>query len=210
LDSFAAGEADILVGTQMIAKGLDFPNVTLVGVLDADLSLYCGDYHAQERTFSLLTQVVGRAGRRNKPGRAVIQTFTPENPIITAASAQDYDAFYTHEIQSREALQAPPFSDLAVFTLSSVNEKEGLLAAQRVATTLKRYFEGEFSDLSTQVWGPVPAAVSRLNKRYRFIISFRGKNGKRLRELISRVLSGFQQAQLSRLISITAEINPYQ
>ena len=210
LDSFAAGEADILVGTQMIAKGLDFPNVTLVGVLDADLSLYCGDYHAQERTFSLLTQVVGRAGRRNKPGRAVIQTFTPENPIITAASAQDYDAFYAHEIQSREALQAPPFSDLAVFTLSSVNEKEGLLAAQRVATTLNRYFEGAFSDLSTQVWGPVPAAVSRLNKRYRFIISFRGKNGKRMRELISRVLSGFQQAQLSRLISITAEINPYQ
>ena len=210
LDSFATGEADILVGTQMVAKGLDFPNVTLVGVLDADLSLYCGDYHAQERTFSLLTQVVGRAGRRNKPGRAVIQTFTPENPIILAAAAQDYDTFYVHEIQSREALQAPPFSDLTVFTLSSVNEKEGMLAAQRVAVTLKQFFTGEFSDLSADVWGPVPAAISRLNKRYRFTVSFRGKNNKKMRELISRVLSGFQQAKLSRLISITAEINPYQ
>lgn len=210
LDSFSSGEADILVGTQMVAKGLDFPNVGLVGVLDADLSLYCGDYHAQERTFSLLTQVVGRAGRRNKSGRAVIQTFTPENPVILAAAAQDYDSFYQHEIRSREALQAPPFSDLTVFTLSSVNEKEGLLAAQRVAVTVKQFFAGEFSDLSSDIWGPVPATISRLNKRYRYTVSFRGKNSKRMRELISRVLSGFQQAQLSRLISITAEINPYQ
>lgn len=210
LDSFAQGNADVLVGTQMVAKGLDFANVTLVGVLDADLSLYCGDFYAQERTFSLLTQVVGRAGRRDKPGRAVIQTYTPENPVILAAAAQDYDSFYEYEIQSREALQAPPFSDLAVFTLSSTNEKEGALAAQRIAITLKRYFEGEFSDLASNILGPVPATISRLNKRYRYTVSFRGKNGKRMRELISRVISGFQQAQMSKLISITADINPYQ
>ncbi len=210
LDEFAEGKADILVGTQMVAKGLDFANVTLVGVLDADLSLYCGDYHAQERTFSLLTQVVGRAGRRSKPGRAIIQTYTPENPVILAAAAQDYDTFYAHEIQSREALQAPPFSDLAVFTLSSVNEQEGALAAQRVAITLQHYFDGEFSDLASNILGPVPATISRLNKRYRYTVSVRGKNGKRMRELISRVLVGFQQAQMSKLISITADINPYQ
>ena len=210
LDEFSEGNADILLGTQMVAKGLDFANVTLVGVLDADLSLYCGDYHAQERTFSLLTQVVGRAGRRSKPGRAIIQTYTPENPVILAAAAQDYDSFYEHEIQSREALQAPPFSDLAVFTLSSVNEKEGALAAQRVAVTLKRYFEGAFSDIASSILGPVPATISRLNKRYRFTVSFRGKNGKRMRELVSRVLLGFQQSQVSKLISITADINPYQ
>lgn len=210
LDQFAEGKADILLGTQMVAKGLDFANVTLVGVLDADLSLYCGDYHAQERTFSLLTQVVGRAGRRSKPGRAIVQTYTPENPIMLAAAAQDYDAFYALEIQSREALQAPPFSDLAVFTLSSVNEREGALAAQRVAITLKHYFDGEFADLATTILGPVPATISRLNKRYRYTVSFRGKNSKRMRELISRVLVGFQQAQISKLISITADINPYQ
>ena len=93
LDSFAKGGAAILLGTQMVAKGLDFDNVTLVGVLDADLSLYCGDYHAQERTFSLLAQVVGRAGRRNKPGRAVIQTYHPDHPVILTAAAQDYQSF---------------------------------------------------------------------------------------------------------------------
>ena len=210
LDEFAQGNADVLVGTQMVAKGLDFANVTLVGVLDADLSLYCGDYHAQERTFSLLTQVVGRAGRRSKPGRAVIQTYTPENPIILAAAAQDYIDFYSHEIQTREALQAPPFSDMTVFTLSSANEQEGALAAQRVAITLQHYFDGEFSDLSTNILGPVPATISRLNKRYRYTVSIRGKNSKRMRELISRVLVGFQQTQMSKLISITADINPYQ
>lgn len=209
LDRFAQGKADILLGTQMVAKGLDFANVTLVGVLDGDLSLYCGDYHAQERTFSLLTQVVGRAGRREKPGRAVIQTYTPENPIILAAARQDYLAFYDYEIQSREALGAPPFADLIVFTLSSVNDQEAAGTAQRVAATLVSYFEGEFSDLGSPLMGPVPASISRLNKRYRYTVSFRGKNNKRTRALISRVLSGFYQSQISRLISIAADINPY-
>lgn len=210
LESFGRGEADILVGTQMVAKGLDFDHVTLVGVLDADISLYCGDYHAQERTFSLLTQVVGRAGRRDKPGRAIIQTYTPENPVILAAAAQDYDSFYNMEIQTREALQAPPFFDLAVFSLSGTNEKETALAAQRVAITLEQYFKGEFSDIASTVWGPVPAAISRLNKRYRYTVSFRGKNGKRMRELITRILTGFQQTKMSQKISVTADINPYQ
>ncbi len=111
LEAFRAGQAQILLGTQMIAKGLDFENVTLAGVLDADLSLYSGDFRAGERTFSLLTQAVGRSGRRDKAGRAVIQTYTPENRVIQAAASQDYEAFYRYEIEMRQALMAPPFQD---------------------------------------------------------------------------------------------------
>ena len=110
LRDFAYGKYDIMLGTQMVAKGLDFPNVTLVGVLSADQSLYSGDFKSYERTFSLLTQVVGRAGRNQHNGFAVIQTFTPENPIINLAAKQDYDSFYADEIILRKALLYPPFA----------------------------------------------------------------------------------------------------
>ncbi len=209
LDSFAEGAADILLGTQMVAKGLDFDNVTLVGVLDADLSLYVGDYHASERTFSLIAQVVGRAGRRQKPGRAIIQTFTPQNPIILAAARQDYADFYRYEIDLRRALQAPPFCDMFVFTLSGPAEEETLRGAQSLAATLRRAFEGECAALGVPVLGPAPAAIAKLNRRYRFTVSFRGKDSREYRELISKMMAAFYRSPYSKSVSIAADMNPF-
>lgn len=208
LEAFARGKADILLGTQMVAKGLDFDNVTLVGVLDADLSLYCGDYRAQERTFSLLTQVVGRAGRRRKPGRAVIQTYTPQNPVIQSAAKQDYRAFYAYELESRRALGAPPFSDLFVFTVTGLSEPQVIRAAEELAALLRSAADGPYKDLNSKVLGPAPASIARLNKRYRYTVSFRGKTDKRTKEMISAVLTACDKAGLTRLTAISADINP--
>lgn len=208
LDSFAKGEADVLLGTQMVAKGLDFDNVTMVGVLDADLSLFSGDYHAQERTFSLLTQVVGRAGRRETPGRAVIQTYHPGHAVIRAAAAQDYRQFYEFEIQSREALKAPPFADIFVFQISAVRENDALRAALRVAGLLSRAMQGPFRDLKTPVLGPAPCFILRLNNKYRYTVSFRGTDGKRERELVAAVLTGFYRSVQGRAATVTASRNP--
>lgn len=208
LDSFARGKADILLGTQMVAKGLDFANVTLVGVLDADLSLYSGDFRAQERTFSLLAQVVGRAGRRQKPGRAVIQTYTPDNPVIQAAARQDYRAFYDYELENRRALDAPPFRDLFVFTITGMAEPQVLRTAEGLAQLLRSAAEGPYADLNIRVLGPAPAAIARLNKRYRYTVSFRGTADKRTRELISAVLTACDKAGLTRLTAVSADVNP--
>jgi primosomal protein N' (replication factor Y) len=208
LDRFAEGKADILVGTQMVSKGLDFDNVTLVGVLDADLSLYCGDYHSQERTFSLIAQVVGRAGRRQKPGRAVIQTFTPENPVILAAAGQNYQNFYRYEIESRKAILAPPFCDIFVFTLSAIRENDALGASLALSGILTRFFGNDFSDIKTRILGPVSAPIARLNKFYRYTVSVRGKDGKRFRELISKTLVLFAKTPQARRASVFADMNP--
>ncbi len=208
LSRFAHGEADILLGTQMVAKGLDFENVTLVGVLDADLSLYCGDYHAQERTFSLLAQVVGRAGRRAKPGRAVIQTYHPGNEVIRAAARQDYQSFYEHEIRAREALQVPPFSDVFVFQLSGAKENDVLRAALRVSALVVQAMEQHFPGLKGPVLGPAPCAIVRLNNKYRYTVSFRGHDGREARELISAVLNALYAWPQSRGITVAAIRNP--
>lgn len=128
ISAFADGEYDILVGTQMVAKGLNFPNVTLVGVLNADHMLYADDYRSYERSFSLLTQVVGRSGRGNDKGMAVIQTFTPENLIISMASRQDYNTFYSNEIKVRKAMLYPPFADICLVGLYRRTEKLPLKA----------------------------------------------------------------------------------
>ena len=208
LDSFAKGGADILLGTQMVAKGLDFDNVTLVGVLDADLSLYCGDYHAQERTFSLLAQVVGRAGRRNKPGRAVIQTYHPDHPVILTAAAQDYQSFFEYEIKSREALKAPPFDDLFVFQVSAVQENDALRAALRIAGILVKAMQERYADLQTPVLGPAPCAILRLRNKYRYTVSFRSRDSRRVRELVSLALNAFYASPQSRAVTVTAARNP--
>lgn len=207
LERFEKGGADVLLGTQMISKGLDFDNVTLVGVLDADLSLNCGDYHAQERTFALLTQVAGRAGRRETRGRAVVQTYRPTHPIILAAAAQDYHAFYEYEIASREAIAAPPFCDLFVFQLSGISEAEAMRAAVETA----RLLEGALrrAAIDSPVLGPVPAAIARLNKRYRFMVSFRGRDRVETRRLVAEVLDGFHASPFARLTAVTAMMNPY-
>lgn len=209
LEQFGKGEADILVGTQMVAKGLDFENVTLVGVADADLSLFSGDTYAAERVFSLLTQVVGRSGRRGKAGRAVIQTMVPENPVIRAAAQQDYLAFYSSEIENRRLMEQPPFTDTFVFMVTGQTEHEVNKAALRLSATLQQAFDREFREIAAPVLGPVPAILARINKRYRYQVSFRGRDDKRTRELVMTVLTAFQQAPESRTVTVTADKNPY-
>ena len=208
LDSFAKGKADILLGTQMVAKGLDFDNVTLVGVLEADLSLYCGDYHATERTFSLLAQVVGRAGRRTRPGRAVIQTYTPEHPVIQAAAAQDYHAFYEQEILTRQALKAPPFADQFVFRFGGTDEHTVQQAAQVFAKALATQL-AQTPDVEPTVLGPVPAPIAKLNKRYFYTVSFRGRATNNSRALVSRMLAAYDRWPGSRSLTVSADIDPY-
>jgi len=208
LDSFAKGKADILLGTQMVAKGLDFDNVTLVGVLEADLSLYCGDYHAHERTFSLLAQVVGRAGRRDKPGRAVIQTYTPEHPVIEAAAKQDYDAFFAQEIFTRKALKAPPFANQFVFRFGGTDERSVQQAARAFADALATQLP-QTPDVEPHVLGPAPAPIAKLNKRYFYTVSFRGHATNQSRALVSRMLAAYDRWPGSRSLTVSADIDPY-
>ena len=207
LERFSKGEADILLGTQMVAKGLDFPNVTLVGVLEGDLSLYSGDYHAAERTFSLLAQVVGRAGRRGVRGRAVIQTYTPQNPVILAAAAQDYEGFYEKEILTREALRTPPFADLFVFRFGGKREEAVFQAAQRFAALLRDRLR-TCPDLETSVLGPTPAVPAKVNQRYYYLVSVRGRASAESRRFTGKMLAAAEQMLRTPGATVSAEIDP--
>jgi primosomal protein N' (replication factor Y) len=165
LRRFEEERIPILIGTQMVTKGLNFPNVTLVGVINADNSLFAGDYRAQERTFALITQVVGRSGRAEKPGRAVIQTFSPLHEVIKAAAAQDYGAFYDAELQYRQAAQTPPFCEFYCASVSALDEQLAFLCATELKNALTAQFA---SAANVRVLGPSPAPVFKVNLRYRF------------------------------------------
>lgn len=188
LNQFRAGEADVLLGTQMVTKGHDFPKVTTVGVLNADSSLFLDDYRASERTFSMLTQVIGRAGRGDVPGKAIIQTWNPDNEILHLAATQDYATFYSGEIRLRKALCFPPFCDIAVITVSG--RDEGVLSA--VVTSLsgriREYSTGEFDDVPMVLFGPFEAPVYRVQNIYRMRFVLKCKLNKRSRAFLSRLL----------------------
>lgn len=186
--AFAAGEYDIIVGTQMIAKGLDFPNVTLVGVLKTDNSLYAGDFRAYERTFSLITQVVGRGGRGGKRGRALIQTFTPDHYVLNLAASQNYPAFYKEEIELREAMLYPPFCDMIVVGFTSLVDKDCSVAALRFRDMLERRWQADYSDIPLRVLGPARYVVSKVNGRFRWRLILKCRNSPRLRELMELTL----------------------
>jgi primosomal protein N' (replication factor Y) len=207
LDRFRKRNVPILVGTQMVAKGLDFENVTLVGVIDPDLSLYVDDFRAGERTFSLLTQVVGRAGRGEKLGRAVIQTYTPENDVICNAARQDYDAFYREEIQLRQLRNYPPFADLVLLTASGLEEG----AVLRCCAKLRQALEFSLGKLEQnwQLLGPAPASVARVNNRYRYRLTLVGRTDKQVRAIIAQLLRAAQQDKENRGVSVYADVNPY-
>lgn len=206
---FEKEKIPILVGTQMVAKGLDFENVTLVGVLAADLSLYTDDFRAGERTFSLITQAVGRAGRGEKLGRAVIQTWTPENEVINCAASQDYDSFYEQEIALREMRGCPPFQDLFLLTASGPDEHGVLRACMRLRQALEKILtEESYKKLNVQVLGPAPAAVAKVNNRYRYRLTISGKNQKELRALIAHLVRAAQQDKENKGISVFADVNP--
>ena len=170
LSAFASGEADVLIGTQMIVKGHDFPNVTLVGVLAADLSLSVGDYRSGERTFALLTQAVGRAGRGNLPGEAVIQTYQPEHYSITRAAAQDYESFYEEEILYRELLRYPPACNMLAVQIFATEEKRGEELADELAALARSYIDiAQDPQKRLMVIGPAPAAIGKLHDIFRFV-----------------------------------------
>ena len=204
LRRFEQERIPILLGTQMVAKGLDFENVTLVGVLAADLSLYVDNYRSAERTFSLLTQVVGRAGRGTKEGRAVIQTYTPENDVIRCAARQDYQSFYEGEIRIRRLRRYPPFADLFTLTVSGTEEGDVLRSAVRVRELLRQLF-AEQPD--TEVLGPAPAPVLKLNNRYRYRLTLVGRNDKVTREKLSWLLKEFANDRANRGLNLFVDCN---
>lgn len=206
LRRFDEEKIPILLGTQMVAKGLDFENVTLVGVLAADMGLYVDHYRAAERTFSLLTQVVGRAGRGEKAGRAVIQTFTPENEVILSAAEQNYDRFYEGECRLRQMRHEPPFADLFRLTVTGMDEGQVLRAAVRLRDSLCREVEKPLY-AGVQVIGPAPYPVVRVNMRYRYRITVAGKNDKTLRSLIAAYLVAFSQQKENRELHLFADCN---
>ena len=173
LSAFANEEADVLIGTQMIVKGHDFPKVTLVGVLAADLSLSAGDYRAGERTFQLLTQAVGRAGRGELPGEAVIQTYRPDHYAVVHAAAQDYEGFYEEEILYREMMEYPPVSHMLAVQIFARDETRGIQLADRLAETVRdaHFAEGAGAEQekALRVIGPAPASIGKINDIFRFV-----------------------------------------
>ena len=212
LQTFERERVPILLGTQMVAKGLDFENVTLVGVLSADISLYVDNYRAAERTFSLLTQVVGRAGRGGKTGRAVIQTYTPGNDVIRCAARQDYDAFYESEIRMRRLRRYPPFADLFSFTVTGADESRVIRAAKALRDALGYAVERreELKPLSIEVLGPAGASVVKVNNRYRYRVFLVGKGCPALRRLVAEYLYAFYQHKENRGLDIFADCNAIQ
>ncbi len=211
LDKFAKSRTAILLGTQMVAKGLDFENVTLVGVVNADSGLYVPDFRSAERTFSLITQVVGRAGRGKKAGRAVIQTFTPDNDVISAAARQDYDSFYAQEVALRRAMGTPPFREIFVLTGSSRNETAVLRACHRLRESLGAALAQEpYNACQAELLGPAPAAVYKLNDRYRcqLTLSCPAGQGGPLRTLLAHFLRCAQRDRENRDVSLFGDYDP--
>ncbi|MCI8909251.1 MAG: primosomal protein N' [Oscillibacter sp.] len=206
LRKFELENIPILLGTQMVAKGLDFERVTLVGVLSADLSLYVDHFRAAERTFSLLTQVVGRAGRGDRAGRAVIQTFTPGNEVIQCAARQDYGGFYQNEIRLRRLRRYPPFADLFTFAVSGTEEGQVLRASLWVRETLLQILP-ELAESQPEVLGPAPAPVLKVNNRYRYRVLLVSRNDKAARERVSWLLRAFAGERAHRGTNIFVDCN---
>lgn len=205
LEKFRSQRIPIMVGTQMVTKGLNFENVTLVGVLSADQSLYSGSYRASERTFSLITQVIGRSGRFEKPGRAVIQTFTPENQVIRLAAAQDYEGFYRAELAVRELAGSPPFGDLFVLTASGEDES----AVLRCCADIRALLVQETAQMDgTKVLGPAPLAVARLNKTWRYCVTVASSQTAAVRRIVAAALLACNNDKKYRGVSVYADFDP--
>ncbi len=204
LNAFAKGEYDILLGTQMVAKGLDFPNVTLVGVLGADGAQFSEDFRSFERTFSLLTQVVGRAGRGDTPGKAIIQTVNPDNNIIELAQKQDYESFYNQEILTRKLMIFPPYCDISVVCVQSVSRELAENTINGIFSNIREMINDEYNDVKLIILGPAPSSIAKVNNRYRYRMMIKCKNNKRFREMLKKALD----IKLVNDASVTVDINP--
>lgn len=204
--SFGKGDYDILVGTQMVAKGLNFENVTLVGVLSIDQMLFNDDYKSGERAFDLITQVVGRSGRGKSPGKAFIQTAYSDSEIICLAKEQDYESFYNIEIDMRKQMVYPPFCDLCVIGVSDLNEYAVNNFAVELLNKIKQVHSEDYSDLKIIVLGPVAPRVSKIGGKFRNRIIIKCRNDKKFREMISKVIKDNDKNKNN--ISIYVDINP--
>ena len=210
LSQFANGDYDILVGTQMVAKGLDFPNVTLVGVLSTDQMLYSDDYRSFENAFSMITQVVGRSGRGEEKGRAVIQTFTPEIPIISLGASQDYDAFYEDEIKIRKAMLYPPFAQLCLIGFVSENNVKVASASSQFVSLLVEKLNSQYSELPIRILGPSPASVPKINNKYRYKIILKCRNDSKFRKMLSEILTEFSKLKDYSDVTVYADMHPVE
>lgn len=204
LNDFQDGKADILLGTQMIAKGLDFPNITLVGVLSADTMLHLPDFRSSEKTFQLLTQVSGRAGRHELPGEVIIQTYTPERYSVELAATQNFDHFFEREMMIRRAHQYPPYYYIALITVSHEN-------VAYVASTTDKITKFVQSKLSREasVLGPVASPISRIKNRYRYQCLIKYKREPNLNQTLKTILEHYQQEMVSKGLQISIDVNPY-
>ncbi len=208
LGAFSRKEYDLMIGTQMVAKGLDFENVTLVGVLSADQELYSDDYRSYERTFSLLTQVVGRSGRGRYKGTAIIQTFTPENAIIHLAAQQNYDHFYENEILLRQTMLYPPFSDICLVGFVGVSASKVEKGAHVFLAALAAAMKGTFSDQPLRVLQPTQASVFKVNQKYRYKLIIKCRNSVRFRSMVDQLLKNFLADRRNTGVSIFIDMNP--
>ena len=206
LGKFRDEKIPIMIGTQMVTKGLDFPGVTLIGVISADQALYSGDYRASERSFSIITQVIGRSGRGQTPGRAVIQTFTPQNEVILQASRQDYNSFYLSELEMRRLQFCPPFSDLFSITAIGVNESQVL----RCLNSARKILSSRLQAFPARVLGPAPLSVAKINNRFRYRIIVSCKDSKQLRAELSSLICYCNTNKEFNGVSVYGDINPNQ
>ncbi len=207
LGDFRNEKADILLGTQMVTKGHDFPNVTLVGILLADTSLYLNDFRATERTFQLVTQVIGRAGRSQKKGRAIIQTFNPDHPSLLLAATQDYKAFFKDEIAMRKALVFPPFCDMVLITAASQDETYLQRSVIELDKTIKSELSGDYNDVKLILFGPFEAPIYRIKETYRMRFVIKCKANKRTRALFRKAIDQTMQ-KLGKKVTVSIDINP--
>ncbi len=207
--AFGEGKYDIMLGTQMIAKGLDFPSVTLVGVISLDKSLYAGDFRSYERTFSLITQVVGRSGRGDKEGKAYIQTYTPEHYVLEFGSQQDYKGFYNEEIALRRTLLYPPFCDLCVLTISGITEYAVKDASSELRGYILDYVKKNKLTTPLRVLGPSPCSVGRVGNKYRYRIILKCKNTREIRKMIRELLDkmALRKTPAKEKVYVSADMN---
>ena len=206
LAKFARHEYDIMVGTQMVAKGLDFEDVTLVGVLGIDSLLFAQGFRAYETVFSLVTQVVGRSGRAKDPGFAIIQTTDPDNPVLNLAAAQDYDAFFEQEIAYRKLGLYPPFCGLCVVGFAGPKESEVARASARFAALLGRQAAKQ-PDLPLRVLGPTPGSIEKINDSYRYKLTVKCRNARRFRDLIRETLTLYEQEKLPGKATVVVDLH---
>ena len=206
LARFANHEYDIMVGTQMVAKGLDFEDVTLVGVLGIDSLLFAQGFRAYENVFSLITQVVGRSGRAKDPGFAIIQTTDPDNPVLNLAAAQDYDAFFEQEIAYRKLGLYPPFCGLCVIGFAGAKEIEVARAAARFAALLGQQAAKQ-PDLPLRVLGPTPGSIEKINDTYRYKLTIKCRNDRRFRDLVRSTLERYEQEKLPSKATVAVDLH---